>query len=177
MSIEPEPHHPMYSDPQEQYNYVAGQINALNTLYKSLGSETQFVLTSVVENFKNLSQLNNNPFVESLKKLSDKGKDREPLGSGPPIPPDNDPASTTPYPRDPFKKDQKFKVKVPDNYTGDVKKVKTFVCQLMLYFKSRDTKFSTQRSRVIFALSYMRGGTAGPWADHIFDKIMSPLIY
>ena len=167
MSIEPEVHDPLFRDPLEQYNYIAGQINALNLMYEQLGSPTRFVPTALVDNPVLKTTPNNNPFIEAMSQGLDKGKQPEGSGSGPP---DDNPTSTTPRPKAPIA-NKKFKAKVLDDYTGDVEKAKTFLRQLKLYFESRDTEFSTQRKKVIFALSYMRGGTAGPWADHIIDKI------
>src|SRR6202453_2218414 len=170
MSIEPEVHDPLFRDPLKQYNYIVGQINALNLIYENLGSPTRFVPTALVDNLILKTTPNNNPFIEAMSQGLDKGKQPEGSGSGPPVPPDDNPTSPTPRPRAPAI-NEKFKAKVSNDYTGDVEKAKTFLRQLKLYFESRDTKFSTQQKKVIFALSYMRGGTAGPWADHIIDKI------
>src|SRR6202453_1169261 len=82
----------------------------------------------------------------------------------PPVPPPAPPAS-------PVVVDQKFKANAPDIFTGDLDKAKPFIHQLWLYFEARATEFPSSRKRVIFALSYMRGGTAGPWADNLVDKI------
>src|ERR1700677_4944357 len=101
MSIKPEVHDPLFRNPLEQYNYVAGQINALNTLYESLGSPMCFVPTALVDNPVLKIQPSNNPFIEAMTQSLDKGERPEGSGSGLPVPPDNNPTSTTPCPRPP----------------------------------------------------------------------------
>ena len=63
MSIEPEVHDPLFRDPLEQYNYIAGQINALNLIYENLGSPTHFIPTALVDNPVLKTTPNNNLFV------------------------------------------------------------------------------------------------------------------
>jgi hypothetical protein len=65
----------------------------------------------------------------------------------------------------------KYKALVPDIFDGTISKTKTFKRQLMLYFSARGNEFSTHKSKILFALSYMRGGNAGPWADSKLDDI------
>src|SRR6202453_221644 len=76
-----------------------------------------------------------------------------------------------PAPPAPVIVEQKSKANVPDIYTGDRDKAKPFICQLWLYFEARGPEFPSVKRKVVFALSYMRGGTAGPWADNLIDKI------
>src|ERR1700677_3067999 len=85
----------------------------------------------------------------------------------PPVPPPAPPAP----PAAPVIIEQKSKANVPDAYTGDRDKAKPFIRQLWLYFEARGPEFPSVRRKVVFALSYMRGGTAGPWADNLIDKI------
>jgi hypothetical protein len=54
-----------------------------------------------------------------------------------------------------------LKISPPDVFTGNSKDAETFLSQLALYFTGRKIEGD---ERVIFALSYMKGGTAGPWA-------------
>src|SRR5271154_6318720 len=82
----------------------------------------------------------------------------------PPVPP--------PAPPAPVVVEQKSKANVPDVYTGDRDKAKPFIRQLWLYFEARGPEFPSAKKKVIFALSYMRGGTAGSWADNVIDKIL-----
>ena len=50
----------------------------------------------------------------------------------------------------------------PDNFDGSSSKADTFLSQLALYFHGR--RVNSDDDKVILALSYMKGGTAGPWA-------------
>src|ERR1700677_2564702 len=82
----------------------------------------------------------------------------------PPVPP--------PAPPAPVIVEQKSKANVPNVYTGDRDKAKPFICQLWLYFEARGPEFPSAKKKVIFAFSYMKGGTAGPWADNVIDQIL-----
>src|SRR5271154_6482556 len=88
-----------------------------------------------------------------------------------PQPPPPAPPPAPPAPPAPIVVEQKSKANVPDAYTGDRDKAKPFIRQLWLYFEARGPEFPSVRRKVVFALSYMRGGTAGPWADNLIDKI------
>src|SRR6202453_2513679 len=86
-----------------------------------------------------------------------------PVQNPPPVPP--------PAPPAPIIIEQKSKANVPNIYTGDRDKAELFIRQLWLYFEARGPEFPSVKRKVVFALSYMRGGTAGPWADNLIDKI------
>src|SRR6202453_5127701 len=86
-----------------------------------------------------------------------------PVQNPPPVPPLAPPA--------PIIVEQKSKANVPDVYARDHNKAKPFIHQLWLYFEARGPEFPSVKRKVVFALSYMRGGTAGPWADNLIDKI------
>jgi hypothetical protein len=64
------------------------------------------------------------------------------------------------------------KVAVPDTFDGARAKAKTFLRQLFLNFEGRRAAFPDDQAKILFALSYMRGGTAGPWADLKVDEIV-----
>ena len=66
----------------------------------------------------------------------------------------------------------RIKVAVPDEFTGNVDTTDRFIKQLGLYFLARQTDFPTDMDRVIFALSYMKGGTASAWADQATGDIL-----
>jgi hypothetical protein len=59
------------------------------------------------------------------------------------------------------------KVAVPDVFDGNRTKADSFLRQLRLYFTARSDEFSTDQDCIVFALSYMKGGTAGTWADRM----------
>ena len=58
-----------------------------------------------------------------------------------------------------------LKVATPEVFDGTLSKANTFLNQLSLYFLGRRDDFKDDNNKIIFALSYMKGGTAGPWAD------------
>jgi len=55
-----------------------------------------------------------------------------------------------------------LKISAPDVFDGKIGNSATFLHQLNLYFNGKD--IADDRERVVMALSYMKGGTAGPWA-------------
>ncbi|PPQ95854.1 hypothetical protein CVT25_002001 [Psilocybe cyanescens] len=55
-----------------------------------------------------------------------------------------------------------IKVAPPEPYDGTLSKAETFLSQLLLYFHGRG--ITDDLSRVVSALSIMKGGTAGQWA-------------
>ena len=64
-----------------------------------------------------------------------------------------------------------LKVSAPDVYDGALDKAETFLRQLTLYIHARPADFPSNDSKIIFALSYMKGGTAGAWADRILEQL------
>lgn len=56
----------------------------------------------------------------------------------------------------------KVKVAVPDTFTGNLAKAEEFVNSLYLYFYGNPGM--TDDAKITFALSYMKGGTAGQWS-------------
>lgn len=65
----------------------------------------------------------------------------------------------------------KYKAALPDIFDGDVTKSETFCRQMLVYFHARGDEFTVDRNKVVFFLSYMRGGNAGPWSDVQVDLI------
>ncbi|KAF4612637.1 hypothetical protein D9613_011793 [Agrocybe pediades] len=64
------------------------------------------------------------------------------------------PSSSAPHPQ--------IKVSPPEPFDGSMEKAETFLSQLKLYFYGKGITDNFQK--VICALSYMKGGTAGKWA-------------
>jgi hypothetical protein len=60
-----------------------------------------------------------------------------------------------------------IKVAPPDSFDGTQSKTDSFLSQLGLYFSGRKKEFQDDQDKIIFALSYMKGGTAGPWAAEV----------
>jgi hypothetical protein len=52
----------------------------------------------------------------------------------------------------------------PDIFDGTLSKAETFLSQLRLYFSAKREEVRDDHSKIVLALSYMKGGTAGPWA-------------
>jgi hypothetical protein len=55
-----------------------------------------------------------------------------------------------------------IKVAPPDAFGGTTSKAETFLSQSALYFHGK--RLHNDSDRIIFALSYMRGGAASQWA-------------
>lgn len=53
----------------------------------------------------------------------------------------------------------------PETFDGTVSKSQAFLSQLALYFLAKSHEMRNDKDKIIFALSYMKGGTAGPWAE------------
>ena len=64
------------------------------------------------------------------------------------------------------------KVAVPDVFNGEMDATDRFIKQLGLYFLARPADFPMDIDRIVFALSYMKGGTAGVWADQVTETIL-----
>jgi len=52
----------------------------------------------------------------------------------------------------------------PDPFDGSPGKADAFLSQLLLYFHGKRHEIQGDYDKIIMALSYMKGGTAGPWA-------------
>lgn len=63
-----------------------------------------------------------------------------------------------------------IKVATPDVFDGKLDKAETFLRQLLLYFHVKHDDFTDDWDKINFALSYMKGGTAGTWADQIVER-------
>lgn len=60
--------------------------------------------------------------------------------------------------------------KRPDEFYGDRSKYRTFVAQLALYYGSDPQKFSTDKSKIRFAASFLRG-SAFEWLEPFIDEM------
>ncbi|KZS92602.1 hypothetical protein SISNIDRAFT_387771, partial [Sistotremastrum niveocremeum HHB9708] len=56
-----------------------------------------------------------------------------------------------------------LKVATPEVFDGTTSKAQAFLAQLTLYFLAKHQELQNDAHKIIFALSYMKGGTAGPW--------------
>lgn len=57
--------------------------------------------------------------------------------------------------------------KEPGTFNGDRSRVAHFCVEVRHVFESQPTKFRTERKKILYALSYMREGSAQPWANNL----------
>jgi hypothetical protein len=57
------------------------------------------------------------------------------------------------------------KVATPDPFSGDRKKAKSFLRQVLVYVAGKSDEFPDDSTKVLFMLSYMKDGLAGKWGD------------
>lgn len=73
---------------------------------------------------------------------------------------------TTPKPTE-------LKIRLPVDFNGDRTKTKEFVLDCRMYLKINTDIYDTDTKKILFVLSYMRGGTAGPWKEDFYNTAMS----
>src|SRR5260221_412869 len=62
----------------------------------------------------------------------------------------------------------------PSPFSGVQDDLDCFKAECSLYLSMRYSKFLDKCSNVLFVLSYMKGGTAGPWATQKINSILYP---
>src|SRR5260221_14467714 len=72
-------------------------------------------------------------------------------------PPPQPSAAPPPPPKPP-------KVSTPSPFSGVQDDLDCFKAKCSLYLSMRQSKFLDEHSNVLFILSYMKGGSTGPWA-------------
>src|SRR5258707_345948 len=82
-------------------------------------------------------------------------------------PPPQPSAAQPPPPKPP-------KVSTPSPFSGAQDDLDCFKAKCSLYLSMRQSKFLDERSNVLFILSYMKGGSAGPWATQKINSILYP---
>lgn len=81
----------------------------------------------------------------------------------PPPPPPTSSSSTPAIPVTPSSSNLPLKdVAPPDPFDGTMSQTETFLTQLSLYFYGK--RVENDSNKIVFTLSYMKGGSAGPWA-------------
>jgi len=63
-----------------------------------------------------------------------------------------------------------IKIAPPNVFDGTQSKTDSFLSQLCLYFTGKRGDFHSDQDKIVFALSYMKGGTAGPWAAEVVKQ-------
>ena len=82
-------------------------------------------------------------------------------------PPPPQPSAAPPPPKPP-------KVSAPSPFSGAQDDLDRFKAECSLYLSMRQSEFPDERSNVLFVLSYMKGGTTGPWATQRINSILYP---
>src|SRR5258706_8895387 len=82
-------------------------------------------------------------------------------------PPPQPSAAPPPPPKPP-------KVSAPSPFSGVQDDLDCFKAECSLYLSMRQSKFPDKCSNVLFVLSYMKGGSAGPWAMQKINSILYP---
>src|SRR5258708_4864683 len=80
-------------------------------------------------------------------------------------PPPQPCAAPTPAPKPP-------KVATPTPFSGAQDNLDHFKAECSLYLGMRSAEFTDKWSSVLFVLSYMKGGSAGPWATQKINRIL-----
>src|SRR5258708_7988141 len=82
-------------------------------------------------------------------------------------PPPPQPSTPPPPPKPP-------KVSAPSPFSGVKDDLDHFKAECSLYLSMRQSKFPDKHSNVLFILSYMKGGSTGPWAMQKINSILYP---
>src|SRR5258708_1624079 len=64
------------------------------------------------------------------------------------------------------------KVSTPSPFSGAQDDLDCFKAKCSLYLSMRHSEFLDERSNALFILSYMKGGSAGPWATQKINSIL-----
>src|SRR5258707_5004642 len=80
-------------------------------------------------------------------------------------PPPQPSAAPVPTPKPP-------KVVTPSPFSGTQDDLDCFKAECSLYLSMRHSKFLDECSNILFVLSHMKGGTAGPWATQRINSIL-----
>src|SRR5258705_4489124 len=83
-------------------------------------------------------------------------------------PPPPQPSAAPPPPLKPPK------VSAPSPFSGAQDDLDHFKAECSLYLSMRQSEFPDEHSNVLFILSYMKGGSAGPWAMQKINSILYP---
>src|SRR5258706_2721836 len=83
-------------------------------------------------------------------------------------PPPQPSAAPPPPPKPP-------KVSAPSPFSGVQDDLDHFKAKCSLYLSMRQSEFLDECSNILFILSYMKGGSAGPWATQKINSILYPV--
>ena len=63
-------------------------------------------------------------------------------------------------------------VNSPTDFSGDRSKANQFLREVKLVFRANADKFPTSSTKVAYALSYIKGGSAEVWASQKTDELL-----
>src|SRR5258708_8673258 len=63
-------------------------------------------------------------------------------------------------------------VAAPAPFSGTQDNLDHFKAECSLYLSMRSAEFTDKWSSILFVLSYMEGGSAGPWVTHKINRIL-----
>lgn len=66
-----------------------------------------------------------------------------------------------------------MKLRVPAEFNGDRTKTKEFVLDSKMYIRGNSNVYDNDKKKILFVLSHMRGGTAGPWKEDYFNTALT----
>ena len=67
-----------------------------------------------------------------------------------------------------------LKIAMPTLFTGLQDDLDHFKAECALYIRLQGSEFPDDTSKMLFILSYMKGGAAGTWATHKIQFILTP---
>jgi hypothetical protein len=65
---------------------------------------------------------------------------------------------------------QEVKLRFPNDFNRDSKSVRGFLADCELFFKVNAEKYDSDMKKIIFALSFMQEGSAGPWKEVFISR-------
>ena len=69
--------------------------------------------------------------------------------------------------------DNSIKAAPPDYFNGTTPKLREWIRQVENYFIMQSSKFRDEQIKVLFALTYIRGGQAEPWARFVNETLLA----
>ena len=66
-----------------------------------------------------------------------------------------------------------MKLCIPAEFNGDRSKTKEFVLDSKMYIRGNSDIYDDDKKKILFVLSHMRGGTAGPWKEDYFNTALN----
>ena len=97
--------------------------------------------------------------------------------SSAPTPPAPQPATLPPIPVVHLPPAREAKGADPEPFSGDRKMTDSFLRAVKLNIALQPRMYSTEEGKILYTLSWMRGGTAGAWAENLATVMLDPSVY